>query len=263
VALELASGGPLGPRCGKLAWPDARAVLDALLEDDRIDIRAISGSSAGAMNAPSISADGRYIAFDSTAANLTGYDSNNRDDVFVKDMLSGAITRASEGANGESLTGEVEGILRPAISADGHYVVFATAAAMLASDNNGVADIYRKDLWTGAIMRVSTDSGENQGDAASFDADISADGRYVSFTSQASNFVAGDGLLSADIFRKDLLTGALLLISRNADGEPLSSRMSRMRSSGSSTITRHEPTHRIASAGSGTSSMGGCGAGLR
>ena len=187
----------------------------------RVDLAADGiEASAGAMNAPSISADGRYIAFDSTAANLTGYDSNNRDDVFVKDMLSGAITRASEGANGESLTGEVEGILRPAISADGHYVVFATAAAMLASDSNGVADIYRKDLWTGAIMRVSTDSGENQGDAASFDADISADGRYVSFTSQASNFVAGDGLLSADIFRKDLLTGALLLISRNADGEP-------------------------------------------
>ena len=177
-------------------------------------------ASAGAMNAPSISADGRFIAFDSTAANLTGFDSNNRDDVFVKDMLTGAITRASEGPNGESLTGRLEGILKPAISADGRYVVFATSTAMLISDSNGVADIYRKDLWTGAIVRVSTGSGGNQGNAASFDADISADGRYVSFTSQASNFVAGDTLLSADIFRKDLLTGALLLISRTANGVP-------------------------------------------
>lgn len=177
-------------------------------------------ASAGAMNAPAISADGRFVAFDSTAANLTGFDGNNRDDVFVKDMLTGAIIRASEGPNGESLTGGLDGILKPAISADGHYVVFATSAAMLAGDSNGVADIYRKDLLSGAILRVSTDSGGNQGNAASFDADISADGRYVSFTSQASNFAAGDKPLSADIFRKDLLTGALLLISRNPDGVP-------------------------------------------
>jgi hypothetical protein len=60
-----------------------------------------------------------------------------------------------------------------------------------------VADIYRKDLLSGAILRVSTDSAGNQGNAASFDADISADGRSISFTSQASNFAAGDRALSA------------------------------------------------------------------
>jgi Ca2+-binding RTX toxin-like protein len=177
-------------------------------------------ASLGAMNAPALSADGRYVAFDSAAANLTGSDSNNRDDVFVKDMLSGAISRASEGPNGESLTGGLEGILKPAISADGRYVVFATSTAMVAGDSNGLADIYRKDLLSGAILRVSTDSAGNQGNAASFDADISADGRYVSFTSQASNFAAGDRALSADIFRKDLLTGALLLISRSPNDVP-------------------------------------------
>ncbi|NDG49070.1 MAG: calcium-binding protein, partial [Rhodospirillales bacterium] len=151
-------------------------------------------------------ADGRYVAFDSAAANLTGSDSNNRDDVFVKDMLSGAVSRASEGPNGESLTGGLEGILKPAISTDGRYVVFATSTAMVAGDSNGVADIYRKDLLSGAILRVSTDSAGNQGNAASFDADISADGRYVAFDSAAANLTGSDSNNRDDVFVKDMLS---------------------------------------------------------
>ena len=183
---------------------------------------AADGSQAtlGAISRPALSADGRHVAFDTAAANLTANDGNNRDDVFVKDTLTGAIRRASEGANGESMGGTLEGFLRPAISADGRYVVFSTAAAnLVAGDTNGVADVFRKDLQTGAILRVSTDAAGTQGNAESRDADISADGRYVTFTSLASNFVPGDRALSADIFRRDMQTGALLLLSRTPDGE--------------------------------------------
>ncbi len=177
-------------------------------------------ASLGAINRPSLSADGRYVAFDTAAANLTANDANNRDDVFVKDVQTGQIRRVSEGANGEGMAGTLEGFLRPSISADGRYVVFSTAAAnLVAGDTNGLADVFRKDLQTGAIVRVSTDAAGTQGNGESRDAEISADGRYVSFTSWASNFVPGDLTQSADIFRRDLETGALLLISRTADGE--------------------------------------------
>jgi Ca2+-binding RTX toxin-like protein len=188
----------------------------------RVDLAADgTEATAGAISRPSISGDGRYVAFDSAAANLTANDTNNRDDVFVKDMQTGSIIRASETANGLGMTGSLEGSLRPSISADGHFVVFATTASNLVTgDTNGVADIFRKDLVTGSIIRVSVDALGHQGDADSRDATISADGRYVSFTSQASNLTNGDNQLSDDIFVKDLSTGALTLISRNAAGTP-------------------------------------------
>ncbi len=207
---------------------DTNLSVDVFLRDmvtaqtRRVNLAAdATEASSGAISRPALSADGRYVAFDSAAANLTANDANSRDDVFVKDMQTGAIRRASEGANGEGMAGTLEGILRPAISADGRYVVFATAAGnLVAGDSNGVADIFRKDLQTGALARVSVDGLGNQGNAESRDADISADGRYVTFTSLASNFASADTPLSADIFVKDMVTGTLLLVSRDAAGTP-------------------------------------------
>jgi len=177
-------------------------------------------ASAGSINRPSLSADGRYVAFDSAAANLTAGDVNGRDDVFVKDMLTGAVIRASEGPGGEAMGGAFEGTLRPALSADGRYVVFATAAALLPDDSNGVLDVYRRDLLTGAVARVSLGGQGQQGDAASRDAAISGDGRLVTFTSLASNFTPGDGAGSADVFVRDMVSGALTLLSRGLAGSP-------------------------------------------
>ena len=177
-------------------------------------------ASAGSLNRPSLSADARFVAFDSAAANLTAADANDRDDVFVKDMLTGAIRRASEGPGGEAMGGGLEGTLRPALSADGRYVVFATAAAMLPGDTNGVIDIYRKDLLTGGLVRVSVTAGGLQGNAESREAAISGDGQMVSFTSLASNFVDADGDGNADVFLKDMVSGALTLISRTPAGTP-------------------------------------------
>lgn len=203
-----------------LVEDDLNGSIDTFLTDlvtstTRLVSAAADGSqaSSGSINRPSLSADARYVAFDSAAANLTASDANGRDDVFVKDMLTGEVRLATEG-----LTGNFEGTLRPAISADGRYVVFATAAALLAADTNGVLDVYRKDLLTGGLARVSVTAAGIQGNAASRDASVSADGRYVAFTTLAANFVDGDSAGNADVFLKDMVTGALTLLSRTTAG---------------------------------------------
>ncbi|WP_164867950.1 PD40 domain-containing protein [Rhodovarius crocodyli] len=199
---------------------DTNGLIDVFLRDMVTgQVRLVSLTADGrqangsALNRVSISADGRYVVFDSNAGNLVGTDTNGRDDVFVKDMQTGTVTRVTEGANGEQMGGGFEGTLKPVISADGRYVVFATKAALLGADTNGVMDVYRKDLLTGAVALVSTGSSGVAGNGDSYDADISGDGRYVTFTSLSSTFAADDRPVSADIFRKDLLTGELLLIS--------------------------------------------------
>ncbi|MEV0275308.1 hypothetical protein AB0I22_02835 [Streptomyces sp. NPDC050610] len=94
------------------------------------------------------------------------------------------------------------------ISADGRYVVFSSAAANLVpGDTNGAADIFVKDLRTKRVERVSVATGGAQADAASSEASVSADGRYVAFTSAAANLVPGDDNGAEDVFVRDRHTG--------------------------------------------------------
>jgi len=158
-----------------------------------------------------ISADGRYALFTSYARNLVSGDTNNTNDVFRKDLTTGAIVRVSAAADGtQTLSGSYDAHM----SANGRYVVFTSGDGnLVAGDANGASDIFRKDLVTGEIVRVSVTADGMQGNGSSERAKISEDGRYVTFVSSAGNFVAGDTNNSSDIFRKDLLTGELILLS--------------------------------------------------
>jgi Ca2+-binding RTX toxin-like protein len=90
----------------------------------------------------------------------------------------------------------------PQFSADGRYVVFESYASnLVAGDSNGATDVFVKDLQSGAIQRVSTDAAGAQGNSSSWNAQFSADGRTVVFTSDASNLVVGDSNSAPDIFR--------------------------------------------------------------
>ncbi|MDZ4761724.1 MAG: Ig-like domain-containing protein [Alphaproteobacteria bacterium] len=165
---------------------------------------------------PAISADGRYVTFQSYASNLVPGDTNGQPDIFRKDLQTGAITRVSTDAAGAQANTSSE---QHAISADGRYVTFLSFASnLVAGDTDNTIDIFRKDLQTGAITRVSTDAAGAQGNNASFEPAISADGRYVTFYSSASNLVAGDTNGQPDIFRKDLQTGAITRVSTDASG---------------------------------------------
>ena len=165
---------------------------------------------------PSISSDGRYVAFSSDASDLVASDNNGASDIFVKDMSDGSITRVSTDGSGAEGNGAAT---QPSISADGRYVAFRSYATNLVSgDTNSMSDVFVKDLSDGSITRVSTDASGAEGNNYSYEPSISADGRYVAFRSFASNLVSGDGNGTSDIFVKDLADGSITRVSTDASG---------------------------------------------
>ena len=170
----------------------------------------------GGIDALVFSPDGTQVAFDSYASNLVADDRNGQTDIFVKDLVTGAITRVSTTADGKQANG---GSFDPVFSPDGTKVVFVSSARnLVAGDTNGTWDIFVKDLVTGAITRVSTCEDGKQANGGSFDHVFSPDGTQVAFESDASNLVPGDTNGESDIFEKNLVTGAVTLVSSPAHG---------------------------------------------
>jgi Tol biopolymer transport system component len=159
-------------------------------------------------------ADGRFIAFTSLADNLTPNDNNNASDIFFYNGESGTITRISVGPNGEGN----EDSFHPALSADGRFVAFASAANnFVDNDNNGVSDIFLYDMTNGSLRLISGGNGQS-GNGASRSPAISADGRYVAFRSEATNLVANDNNNAADIFLFDRQTETIARVSVSDSG---------------------------------------------
>lgn len=177
----------------------------------------------GASLSSSISANGRYVAFVSLAANLVTGDTNNFWDVFVHDRQSGQTTRVSVadgGTQGNNNSSEASGDF-PSISADGRYVAFTSRASnLVAGDTNNVQDIFVRDRLNGQTTRVSVAGGGAQSNNDSKYPSISADGRYVAFTSYASNLVADDTNGSWDIFVHDRQSGRTYRVSLTYNGAP-------------------------------------------
>lgn len=163
----------------------------------------ISSNSSGAFgnsdsfNA-SISSNGRYVVFDSTATNLVSGDTNSQSDIFLKDTLTGVTTLVSCTATGEQGN---YGSYSPSISADGRFVVFYSSASNFVSgDTNDNVDVFLKDTQTGALELISKNSSGEIGNNRSMYANISADGSYITFSSEASNLVSNDTNGSFDVF---------------------------------------------------------------
>ncbi len=176
----------------------------------------------GNSQSPTISADGRYVAFLSLASNLVPGDTNGgfgQFDVFVKDLQTGKILRASTDANGNEGNNTSDSVFGLSLSADGRYVAFLSYASNLVpNDTNGTADVFVKDLQTGAIVCASADADDNQGNSYSYAPSLSADGRYVAFHSLASNLVPGDTDDTFDVFVKDLQSGEIVRVSTSSAG---------------------------------------------
>ena len=181
----------------------------------------VSSSSSGApgdgpSEAPWATADARFVGFSSSATNLVPGDTNFAEDVFLRDRTTSRTERisvASDGSQGQYPS------MRPAISADGRYIAFDTLSTLVPDDTNGQTDVFLRDRQAGTTTRLSMGTGGAQANGSSYGASISPDGRYVAFTSYASNLVTGDTNAVADVFLLDRQTGGVTRVSVNASGQ--------------------------------------------
>ena len=192
----------------------------------RVSVGSGGTEAAGASGGPSISADGRWVAFWSRAENLVANDTNGRVDVFVHDRQTGTTSRASVDASGAQ-SGEDAGPC--AISGDGRFVAFQHEGALVPSDANGALDVYLRDLQAGTTVRVSVDVSGSDAAGSSQLPSISADGRYVAFESDAPDLVPLDANGKTDVFVRDLLLGITTRASvgpGGAEGDEISGKAS-------------------------------------
>ena len=184
----------------------------------RVSVSSSGGQGNGYSGAPSISADGRYVAFESIASNLVPFDTNGSEgqDIFVHDRQSGITTRVSVdsyGTQGNWFSSE------SSISGDGRYVAFYSYASNLVpGDSNTEPDVFVHDRQTGLTTRVNVSSSGAQANGYSIEPSISADGRYVTFSSTADNLVAGDTNGWDDVFVHDRQTGITTRVSVDSSG---------------------------------------------
>jgi len=176
-----------------------------------------------------MSADGRYVVFQSTATNLVGGDANGFFDVFLRDTVTGTTTLLST-ATGGTQGNNVSSVA--AITDDGRFVFFnSTATNLVGGDTNAVLDVFMRDTQTGVTTRVSTLSDSSQANGASQNVDVTGNGAFIGFQSTATNLVAGDSNGFSDAFVKNLSTGAVTRVSvaddeSQANGNSLVARLS-------------------------------------
>ncbi len=202
---------------------DSNVAQDVFVRDrlagttERVSVATGGTQANGFSYFPSISADGRYVTFDSAATNLVAGDTNACRDVFVRDRQSGTTERVSLSTGGT----QADGIgYFPSISADGRYVTFdSDATNFIAGDTNGARDVFVYDRQSGTTERVSVATGGAEGNSGSYaPARISADGRYVAFESVATNLVPGDTNGYDDIFVRDRQSGTTERVSVATSG---------------------------------------------
>jgi Tol biopolymer transport system component len=183
---------------------------------ERVSIDSSGAEGHGNSKGPSISSDGRFVAFFSDASNLVSGDTNGFLDVFVHDRQTGTTERVSVDSVGSEGNSDSD---TPWISADGMIVAFWSLASNLVSgDANGVSDIFVHDRQTGTTERISVDSAGTESNGTSTHASISADGQRVAFVSFGSNLVSGDTNGAADVFLHDRQAGTTERLSVDSAG---------------------------------------------
>jgi Tol biopolymer transport system component len=164
-----------------------------------VDSAGIQGNSSS--TAPSLSGDGRFVAFASNATNLVALDTNSAMDVFIHDLATGATERVSVNSGGSQASGPS---FFASVSGDGRFVAFASDAAdLVPDDTNGTRDVFVRDRLLGTTERVSLASDGTQSNSDCAQPAITPDGRFVAFPSFARNLDPNDGNDSFDVFLHD------------------------------------------------------------
>jgi Tol biopolymer transport system component len=211
-----------------LVLDDANNSIDVFMRDLNTNaVQLASVSSSGAQgnalstfvdSRPALSANGRFIAFSSTADNLVPDDTNDREDVFVRDTVLGTTVRASVSSTGAESNGSS---WFPSVSADGRYVAFATTATTLIDGQAtpSYAKVALHDLVIKSTALVSRNDVGEAADAPSIEPAISADGRSVVFASSASNLSPGvTGQAQLNVYLRDLQSATTRMISSTSSG---------------------------------------------
>ncbi|MGB8507914.1 MAG: Ig-like domain-containing protein, partial [Pyrinomonadaceae bacterium] len=176
----------------------------------------------GAVFSFRVSNNGRYVVFTTTSSNLVANDTNGVvRDIFVRDLQTNTTALVSVNSAGTATGNGEAGGGGIGISADGRYVLFtSTAGNLVTNDTNaGTQDIFVRDLQTGTTRLVTVNApGTGSGNATSTNPFITPDGRYVVFTSTASDLVAGDANARSDVFVRDLQLNTTTLVSKNSAG---------------------------------------------
>ena len=204
-----------------LVTGDTNSIWDAFVHDrqsgqtTRVSVASdgTEGNNSSGTLSPSISADGRFVAFDSSATNLVSGDTNGVLDIFLHDRQTGQTSRVSVDTNGIQANAKSEDYW---LSANGRFVAFRSDATNLVPDDtSGVVDVFVRDTCAGAsgctpsTTRVSVaNDGTQANNLSDGPPSISADGRFVAFESEASNLVPGDTNGFRDIFVRDTCVGA-------------------------------------------------------
>jgi hypothetical protein len=206
---------------GNLVPGDTNNTPDIFVRDlqtgqtTRISVSSSGGQSNGASDQPSVSGDGRFITFLSTANNLVPNDNNGVQDIFVRDTVAGATSRVSISSTGQEAN---YSSLQPVISADGLNVAYISHASNLVpGDTNNTGDVFIHNRQTGTTTRISVASNGTQSNVISWAPDISSNGRYVVFSSNADNLVSADLNQWGDIFLRDITANTTTLISAAAN----------------------------------------------
>ncbi|MDD5321911.1 MAG: hypothetical protein PHD43_15145 [Methylococcales bacterium] len=169
-----------------------------------------TASSTGLSATPSLSADGRFVAFFSSGAHdLVDTDgTNNTYNIFVRDLKTGTTTLASVNSAGTA-TGNGDSFTFPVLSANGRFVAFGSEASdLVANDTNDTYDVFVRDLKTGTTTLANVNSaGTASGNGRSYNPVLSADGRFVAFDSNANDLVANDANPTGGAFVRDFKTG--------------------------------------------------------
>ncbi len=199
---------------------DTNGVSDVFVKDMTTNtIQRISVSTGGAQGNntsiyPFISANGRYVVFESDATNLISGDSNGTTDVYMRDLQTNTTSRISvsnSGSQGDNTSSF------PTISADGRYILFVSAATNLVlGDTNSAGDVFVRDTQSNTTIRVSVSNSGLEADngvVQGYSAVLSRDGRHVVFASGSTNLVNGDTNGTDDIFVRNLDTNTTAMVS--------------------------------------------------
>lgn len=195
---------------------DTNGRYDAFVHDrltgttERVSMTSLGGESSGVETGqPSISDDGRYVAFASSATNLVAGDTNGAEDIFIRDRVAGTTTRMSPWQDGREGTGTYQA----RISGDGRYLVYGSSERLVGTDTNTASDVYIKDLTTGTVELISQRDAGTVGSGGSFAGVPNTDGRFVAFFSNASLSPTDTDGGGEDAYLRDRQTGKTELLS--------------------------------------------------